>query len=58
VEYAKNVTFKTDVKILFYTVKILFKRVKEDYGSEVRKPLSEERKDWVNCQEQENYDGE
>ncbi|MBE5737096.1 MAG: sugar transferase [Clostridiales bacterium] len=48
VDYAKNLTLWLDIKILFYTIRILFKRIKEDYGSEVRKPLSEERKDWLN----------
>ena len=48
VEYAQNVTMWTDIKILFCTVKILFKRMKEDYGGEIRVPLTEERKEMVN----------
>jgi len=47
VEYAKNITFPLDVKILWYTILIIFKRIKTDYGSEVRIPLDVERKDWV-----------
>lgn len=43
VDYAKNVTFGLDIKILFYTVRNLFKRNKTDYGSYVRKSLVEER---------------
>lgn len=45
VEYAKNVTFKTDIKILFYTVRNLFRRNTTDYGGYVRKPLTEERRE-------------
>lgn len=54
VDYAKNVTLWLDIKILFYTIKILFKRVKENYGSEVRMPLFEERKNMVEKESQEN----
>ena len=43
VDYAKNVTLWLDIKILFYTVRNLFKRNKTDYGSYVRKSLVEER---------------
>lgn len=43
IEYAKNVRFVKDVKIIFATIRILFKRVEEDYGSEIRKPLNIER---------------
>ena len=43
VEYAKNVTFMTDLKIIFKTVKIVFKRVNDNYGNTTRKSLSEER---------------
>lgn len=45
VDYAKNVTFGLDIKILFYTFRNLFKRNKTDYGSYVRKSLVEERGD-------------
>jgi len=44
VDYAKNVSFLLDVKIIWNTVKIIFKRVQSDYGSEVRQPLNVERK--------------
>jgi undecaprenyl phosphate N,N'-diacetylbacillosamine 1-phosphate transferase len=43
VEYAKNVTLWLDIKILFYTVRNLFKRNKTDYGGYARKSLIEER---------------
>ena len=47
VEYAKNVSFLLDLKIIWHTILILFKRVKTDYGSEIRNPLNIERADWV-----------
>ena len=47
VEYAKNVNFLLDLKIIWNTVKIIFKRVQTDYGSEVRRPLNVERADMV-----------
>lgn len=53
VEYARKVTLWLDIKILFYTVRNLFKRIKTDYGAYVRKPLSEERKEKVAPCEQE-----
>ena len=56
VEYAKKLSLWLDIKILFYTVKILFKRVKEDYGSEVRKPLSEERKNMIKKETEVNVE--
>lgn len=43
VEYAENVRFITDVKIILSTVKILFKRVQTDYGAGFREPLNIER---------------
>ena len=46
-EYAQNVTFKTDLKIIFKTVKILFGRIEENYGEQTRKSLIEERKETV-----------
>lgn len=42
-EYAQNVSFFTDLKIIIYTIKILFNRVKTDYGDHIRVALSEER---------------
>lgn len=45
VDYAKNVTLWIDIKILFYTVRNLFKRNTTDYGGYVRKSLIEERKE-------------
>jgi lipopolysaccharide/colanic/teichoic acid biosynthesis glycosyltransferase len=47
VDYAKNVSFLLDMKIIWNTVKIIFKRVQSDYGSEVRQPLNEERANMV-----------
>lgn len=47
VEYAKNVGFLLDLKIIWNTVLIIFKRIKFDYGSTVRKPLNVERADIV-----------
>ncbi len=43
VEYAKNVSFLLDLRIIWNTVRILFKRVRTDYGAESRKPLNVER---------------
>ena len=43
IEYAKNVTFLTDVQIIWSTIAILFKRVETDYGTVVRNPLDVER---------------
>lgn len=45
VNYAKHVTFLTDVKIILAVFLILFKRNENQYGGQVRKPLSEVRKD-------------
>jgi undecaprenyl phosphate N,N'-diacetylbacillosamine 1-phosphate transferase len=42
--YVRNLSFLLDVKIVVSTIRILFKRVGEDYGNEVRIPLAEERK--------------
>lgn len=43
VDYAKNVSFLLDMKIMWKTLLILCKRVKTDYGSEIRNPLNVER---------------
>ncbi len=43
IDYAKNVSFLLDLKIIWHTILILFKRIKSDYGSEIRRPLDEER---------------
>ena len=43
VDYAKKVSFTLDIKIIWKTFLILFKRVQTDYGSEVRNPLNVER---------------
>ena len=43
VEYAKNISLLLDIKIIWKTFSILFKRVESDYGSEIRYPLNEER---------------
>ena len=45
VKYAKNITFFTDVKIILSVFLILFKRNENQYGGQVRKPLSEVRKE-------------
>jgi len=43
VEYAKNLSFFMDVRIILKTVKILFVRVNDHYGETSRKTLIEER---------------
>lgn len=43
IDYAKNVCFLLDLKIIWHTMLILVKRIKYDYGSEIRRPLDEER---------------
>lgn len=45
VEYAKNVSFLLDAKIIWNTILIIFKRVQTDYGAEIRNPLNIERAD-------------
>ena len=47
VDYANNVSFSMDCKIILHTFLILFKRVEEDYGHEIRKPLNVERQSMV-----------
>lgn len=42
-EYAENLTFMTDIKVIFATFVVLFKRMRYNYGDYVRLPLSEER---------------
>ena len=44
VEYANNVSFLLDVKVIIATFMILFKRVKNNYGAENRPHLNEYRK--------------
>lgn len=44
VNYAKQITFVKDVKIICAVFLILFKRNENQYGGQVRKPLSEVRK--------------
>lgn len=43
VEYAENVSFFLDVKIMISTFLILVKRIETNYGAEIRKPLNVER---------------
>ena len=43
VEYAKNVSFGLDLKILWKTGETILKRVESNYGSEVREALNVER---------------
>lgn len=45
INYAKHVTFLTDLKILLSVFLILFKRNENQYGGQVRKPLTEVRKE-------------
>lgn len=45
IRYAKNVTFLTDVRIIFSVFLILLKRNENQYGGQVRKPLTEVRKE-------------
>ena len=45
VDYANNVSFLLDIKILYKTITGVLKRNNTDYGSYVRKSLIEERKD-------------
>ena len=45
--YAENVTFGKDIRIILYTFKILFKRVKTNYGADNRPHLNEYRKDMI-----------
>lgn len=47
-DYAENVTFLLDVKILLYTFKILFLRVEENYGTCERPHLNVYRNDMKN----------
>jgi len=46
VDYANNITFLLDVKIIFLTMKAVFKRYNLDYGNYVRKSLIAERTDF------------
>ena len=47
-DYADNLSFKLDMKVIISTFKILFKRVKEDYGTCERPHLNVYRKNLVN----------
>jgi len=38
-EYAGNVSFVMDIKILLATLNVLLKRVESDYGAEIREAL-------------------
>ncbi len=42
-DYVKHITFMTDMKIIFATIKVVFKRVDSEFGGDIRKPLDEER---------------
>lgn len=46
-DYADNVSLWLDIKVIFTTFKILFKRVEEDYGTCERPHLNVYRKDMV-----------
>lgn len=43
IEYAERVSFLLDIKVIFATLKILFKRAKNNYGAEDRPHLNEYR---------------
>lgn len=45
VNYAKHITFVKDVRIICAVFLILFKRNENQYGGQVRKPLTEVRKE-------------
>lgn len=42
-DYAKHITFATDLKIIIATIRVVLKRVDSNFGGDVRKPLDEER---------------
>lgn len=44
--YVKNITLWMDIKVIWYTFLILFKRVKTSYGKDERPHLNEYRSDW------------
>ena len=53
--YAENVSFLLDVKILFYTFIILYKRVKNNYGDDNRPMLHEYRAGTVPKEEMQKW---
>ena len=50
-DYAENLNFLTDVKVIFATFVILYKRVRFKYGDYARLPLSEERKSKIKSEQ-------
>lgn len=52
--YAEHLSLWTDVKVLFCTFLILFKRLKGQYGADDRPMLNVYRKDWPISEEQKN----
>lgn len=46
-DYAENISFWLDIKVIFATFKILFMRVEEDYGACERPHLNVYRKDMI-----------
>lgn len=44
--YAEHVSFLLDIKIIFYTLIILIKRLKSNYGADDRPKLNEYRSNW------------
>lgn len=48
--YANNLSFQSDVKILIGVFNILVKRSKSQYGEYIRKALNDERKDMFNSE--------
>jgi len=49
VHYANHVSFMLDLKILFVTIKGVFKRTSVDYGNYVRGSFADERKNSINA---------
>ena len=46
--YAENLTFFLDLKVIFYTFIILYKRIKNNYGADERPMLNVYRREMVN----------
>ena len=46
-DYADNITMIQDIKVIYHTFRILFMRVKEDYGTCERPHLNVYRRDKV-----------
>jgi len=55
-DYAQNLSFLMDVKILFSVFRIMLQRKSTNYGGFVRKPLSEERSKMCVIEENKDYE--